>query len=213
MNTDSLIRSLSADLKPVRRNAVGLRIGMGLLAGGAVSIALIGWWLGFRTDFGAAMRGYTFWMKWIYAGSLAVCAIVATTQLARPEPVSMRWLWVLTVPVALLAAIGVVEMIQVPSSEWLAMWLGSSWDICPIIVLSLAIPIFVGLLWSYRKLAPTRLRLAGAVAGLTAGACAATFYCLHCPESSAIFVLTWYSLGIGLAAAFGALFGPKLLRW
>lgn len=213
MNTDSLIRSLSADLKPVRRNAVGLRIGVGLLAGAAVTIALIGWWLGFRTDFDVAMRGYTFWMKWFYAGSLAVCAIVATTQLARPEPVSMRWLWVLTVPVALLAAIGVVEMIRVPSSEWLAMWLGSSWDVCPTIVLRLSIPIFVGLLWSYRKLAPTRLRLAGAVAGLTAGACAATFYCLHCPESSAIFVLTWYSLGIGLAAAVGALVGPKLLRW
>ena len=32
-------------------------------------------------------------------------------------------------------------------------------------------------------------------------------------EVSAIFVLTWYSLGILLAAGIGALLGPRLLRW
>jgi hypothetical protein len=80
-------------------------------------------------------------------------------------------------------------------------------------VLLLAIPIFVGLLWSFRRLAPTRLRAAGAAAGLAAGAFSATIYCLHCPEVSAVFVLTWYSLGIVLASALGALVGPRLLRW
>ena len=52
-----------------------------------------------------------------------------------------------------------------------------------------------------------------AAAGLAAGAFAATVYCMHCPEVSAIFVLTWYSLGILLAASLGALLGPRLLRW
>ena len=66
-------------------------------------------------------------------------------------------------------------------------------------------PIFAGLLWSFRRFAPTRLRAAGAAAGLAAGALAATLYCLHCPEVSAIFVLTWYSLGIGLATGASAL--------
>ncbi|RYD90575.1 MAG: DUF1109 domain-containing protein, partial [Sphingomonadales bacterium] len=108
---------------------------------------------------------------------------------------------VLAIPFAPLAGIGIVEVMRVPSSEWLAMWLGRSWKQCPVIVLCLSIPIFTGLLWSYRRLGPTRLRLAGAMAGLTAGACAATIYCLHCPEASAIFVLTWYTLGIAIAAA------------
>ena len=58
-----------------------------------------------------------------------------------------------------------------------------------------------------------RLRAAGAAAGLGAGAWAATIYCLHCPEASALFVLTWYSLGILLATAIGALVGPRFLRW
>lgn len=36
---------------------------------------------------------------------------------------------------------------------------------------------------------------------------------LHCPEVPAIFVLTWYSLGIALAAGVGALLEPRLMRW
>jgi hypothetical protein len=82
-----------------------------------------------------------------------------------------------------------------------------------LLLLTLALPIFAGLLRSFRRLAPTRLRAAGAAAGLAAGAWAAAIYCLHCPEVSALFVLTWYSLGILLATAAGALLGPRLMRW
>ena len=213
MDTDTLIRSLAEDVRPVPRHAVGRRIAAGLFMGATITVVLIGWWLGFRPDFNLAMRGYSFWMKWIYSGTLAIGAVAATLQLGRPEAARLHWLWLLVVPVILLATIGAIEMMHVPPGEWLAMWLGQSWKQCPWIVLRLSMPIFIGLLWAYRRLAPTQLRLAGAVAGLTAGAIAATLYCLHCPEASAIFVLTWYTLGIAMAAAFGALVGPKLLRW
>ena len=109
--------------------------------------------------------------------------------------------------------IGGAEMAQAPRSQWLAMWLGHSWKVCSTLVFVLSVPIFAGLLWSFRRLAPTRLRLAGATAGLAAGGWAAMLYCLHCPEVSAIFVLTWYTLGIGMACALVALLGPRLLRW
>jgi hypothetical protein len=115
--------------------------------------------------------------------------------------------------VLVLLGIGIAELARTSPGNWLPMWLGRSWMICPWLVLMLAAPIFVGLLWSFRKLAPTRLRAAGATAGLAAGAWAATIYCLHCPEASAIFVLTWYTLGIVLAAGSGALLGPRLMRW
>jgi hypothetical protein len=55
--------------------------------------------------------------------------------------------------------------------------------------------------------------LAGAAAGLVAGASAATVYGFHCPETAAPFILVWYSLGIALAAGLGALAGPWVLRW
>jgi hypothetical protein len=212
-DTDALIRSLSGAVRPVPRNAVALRIAAGLGLGGFVTILLIGSWLGFRPDFGVAMRGYSFWMKWIYTASLGVVAVSATIQLARPEALPLRGLWLLGLPVLLLAFVGMIELSRTPSDQWLALWLGRSWKQCPWIVFRLAIPIFIGLLWAYRRLAPTRLRAAGAAAGLTAGACAATLYCLHCPETSALFVLTFYSLGIVMMAAIGALLGPRLLRW
>ncbi|WP_159982623.1 MULTISPECIES: DUF1109 domain-containing protein [unclassified Novosphingobium] len=216
MNTDTLIKNLSAEVKPVRRHAVGRRIALGILAGGVVTAILIAIGLGIRPDLDVAMHGYSFWMKWTYTLSLAVCALFTVARLARPDAPRLRrlrWLWLLLVPVCLLAAIGAMEMARVPSGEWLAMWLGQSWKKCPWLVLMLSAPIFIGLLWSFRRLAPTRLRAAGAAAGLAAGSCAAMLYCLHCPEVSAIFVLTWYTLGIALAAGAGALVGPRLLRW
>jgi hypothetical protein len=213
MKTDDLIKSLSKNVPTVRRGAVGRRIGAGILAGALVTIVLVVAGLGIRPDLGLAMRGYSFWMKWIYTASLGVGALVMVARLARPDAVRLRWLWVIAVPVVLLAMIGGTEMAHVPPGDWLAMWLGQSWKVCPWIVLALSAPIFVGLLWSFRRLAPTRLRAAGAAAGLASGAWAATLYCLHCPEVSAIFVLTWYTLGIALAAAAGAVLGPRLLRW
>ena len=135
------------------------------------------------------------------------------TRLARPTPSSLRGLWLLGIPVLVLASIGIGEFVYTPPSDWLAMWLGGTWMVCPWLVLSLAAPIFIGLLWSFRKLAPTSLRAAGAAAGLAAGAWAAAIYCLRCPEASAIFVLTWYTLGIVLAAGVGAVLGPRLMRW
>jgi len=213
MNTDDLIASLSDGVQPVGRHAVGLRLALGVIGGAVVSILLISVTLGFRPDLWLAMQGPAFWMKWSYTVSLSAGAIYATARLARPDPGSLRRLWLIALPVLVLATLGLGELITTPRSEWLAMWLGHTWTKCPWLVLALAMPIFVGLLWSFRQMAPTRLRAAGAAAGLAAGAFAATVYCLHCPEVSAIFVLTWYSLGILLAASLGALVGPRLLRW
>jgi len=213
MNTEQLIETLSRDVPRVSRYAVLQRVATGIVAGGLAAMLLVTATLGVRPDLQVAMHGFSFWMKWTYTISLGIGAIYAITRLARPAPGSLRGLWLLAVPVLILTGIGVGELARTPSSEWLAMWLGRSWTSCPWLVLTLSAPIFAGLLWSFRKLAPTRLHAAGAVAGLGAGAWAATIYCLHCPEVSAIFVLTWYSLGILLAAGIGALLGPRLLRW
>lgn len=213
MKTEELIQSLVATVRPVSRHAVGQRIALGMIGGAVVTMLLIVAVLGLRPDLGTALRGFPLWMKWVYTASLGIVAVSATSNLARPDAKSLRWLWLLAVPILLLAGICIAELTYAPKSAMLAMWLGESWKLCPWIVLILSLPIFVGLLWSYRRFAPTRLRAAGATAGLSAGAWAALLYCLHCPEVSAMFVLTWYSLGIGLATLLGALVGPRLLRW
>lgn len=213
MNTEALISRLSENLRPIGRSAVGSRLAAGLVAGAAMAAVVLSLTLGFRPDLWLAMQGPTFWMKWGYTLTLSATAIYVTSRLARPDPGDLRGLWLLAVPVTVLAVIGMLDLARTPRSDWLGMWLGTSWMTCPWFVLALSAPIFVGLLWSFQRLAPTRLRAAGGAAGLTSGAFAATIYCLHCPEVSAIFVLTWYSLGILLAASIGALLGPRLLRW
>lgn len=213
MNTDDLIRQLASDTRPVARNSIARRLAIGVVAGAIASALLILASIGVRPDLGEAMRSASFWIKWGYTLSLSIAALMATVQLARPDSGRLYGLWTLAVPVLLLGAVGLLELARTPSSQWLAMWLGHSWKSCPWLVLSLSVPIFAGLLWSFRRLAPTRLRAAGASAVLSAGAFAATVYCIHCPEVSAIFVLTWYSLGILLASLLGMLVGPRLLRW
>ena len=212
-DTDALIAALAGDVAPVRAYALRRRIISGLIAGGLVTLVLVAGALGFRHDLWTAMHGSAFWVKWVYTGSLAALALLATMRLARPDAGALGWLWLIAAPVVALAAIGGAEMARVPSTQWLAMWLGGSWRVCSMLVFLLSLPIFGGLLWSYRAMAPTRLRMAGATAGLAAGAWSATLYCLHCPEVSAIFVLTWYTLGIALAALLGAWAGPRLMRW
>lgn len=211
--TERLIEALAADVPPVPLRFIGRRIALGIAGGGVVSIGLVVALFGLRPDLSHAMLGFAFWMKWAYTISLGLVAVAATTRLARPTGRSVRMLWPLALPVLLLAALGIEELSRTPMRDWLSMWLGGSWRVCPWRVLLLAMPIFAGLLWAFRKLAPTDLRAAGAAAGLAAGAWAATIYCLHCDEAAAVFVLTWYSLGIVLAAGMGALLGPRVLRW
>ncbi|NIJ09542.1 hypothetical protein FHS31_003175 [Sphingomonas vulcanisoli] len=213
MNTDTLIETLAGDLKPVPPRSVGRRLMLGIGGGGAITLLLVATALGFRPDLAVAMYGFSFWMKWTYTISLGIGSVMMVSRLSRPEPVRLAGFWPIFIPFGLLAAVSIAELSHVPPADWLAMWLGHSWKVCPWLVLTLSLPIFVGLLWSFKRLAPTRLRAAGAAAGLASGAWAATLYCLHCPEVSALFVLTWYSLGIALASAFGALIGPRFIRW
>lgn len=213
MNTEQLIAALSTEVPKVHRRALALRVATGIALGCVAALALVVAMLGIRPDLGEAMQGFAFWMKSVYCLSLGVGAAWIVSRLSRPVSGSLRPLWLLAAPVLVLVGIGIGELARTPADQWTDLWLSGSWRECPWFVLSLSVPVFVGLLWSFRRLAPTRLRAAGAAAGLAAGGFAATIYCLHCGEVSAVFVLIWYTLGIVLAAALGALLGPRVLRW
>ena len=213
MDTDRLIETLSADLPPVPRHAARTRIALGVAAASVGVLVLIAATLGFRPDLDLAMLGAMFWMKLAYTGSLALFALAALPTLTRPEGRPPRWLWLLTLPVAVLGLIAAHELATMPSDDWVAMWFGASWRVCSPLIALFALPIAAALIAVVRRLAPTRLRATGAVIGLASGAVAATIYSLHCPEAGAAFVLTWYSLGIAIVAVLGALLGPRVLRW
>ena len=70
----------------------------------------------------------------------------------------------------------------------------------------------VGAFWVLRGLAPTRLTVAGAAAGLAAGAIASLVYSFHCDESAMPFIAVWYTLGILIPGLIGAIAGRFVLR-
>ncbi len=94
-----------------------------------------------------------------------------------------------------------------------ALWLGSTWRVCPWRIIALSIPIYLIVVVAVRGLAPTRLTLAGAAAGLLAGGLSVVVYGLYCQESAAPFVAAWYSAGIAGCTGLGALLGPRFMRW
>ncbi|HJU21448.1 MAG TPA: DUF1109 domain-containing protein, partial [Casimicrobiaceae bacterium] len=83
----------------------------------------------------------------------------------------------------------------------------------PWLIAGLSIPVFVAIVWTVRRMAPTNLRLAGAMAGFASGATGALVYSIHCPELGAPFLGTWYLIGMLLPAIVGSLAGERMLRW
>lgn len=215
MNTEALIAELSTALRPVPRGATRTLLRKGLIVGAVVAGVAVLFWpsLGPRRDIAEAVATASFWIKLFYTVSIASLGFVALDRLSRPDAAKLHWTRLLWPPVAALAAIVAMRWAAVPASASTAFWMGSSWWECPAYVTALASPVFVGLIWAMARLAPTRLKAAGAAAGLVSGATGASIYALHCAEASPGFVLVWYSLGLGAATALGAALGPRLLRW
>lgn len=213
METEELIRQLASKTRPVPRYSAGTRLAFGLGAGLVGAFVLLSAWLGLRPDLIQALGSFALWMKALYAIAIAAIAIPATAHLARPDARAASWFWLLGAPILGMAGLALWQLTHTPASQRLALWLGDSARECPFRVIALSIPIYAGLVWAFRRLAPTRLGLVGAAAGMASGALGAAVYVLHCPEIAPMFVATWYSLGILGSTLIGALLGRVLLRW
>lgn len=213
MKTDELIALLARDAAPVKRGALPMRIGMLALVGAVAAFCILAPWLGIRPDLAEAVTGMTYWMKTLYTLGVGVAGFLLAERLSRPGAKG-RAGWVLAgVFVAAIMAIAISQVVATPPDQLRAAFMGSSWDKCPWRIVVLALPSLAVILWTMRRFAPTRPALAGAAAGLLAGGVAATIYGLHCQEVAAPFVALWYSLGMVLTAAIGAIIGSRALRW
>lgn len=212
MKTDELIALLSQDLKPAPRALVGRMLALGLAGGMVLSIALMWAALKPRPDLSIAMTGAIFWIKLAYVLAIGALGLWMVERQARAGAEARKPLLLLAVPVVALVMLASVQL-AAPGADSAALIMGSSWDVCAVLIAMLALPIFVGLLLALRRLAPTRLTWAGAAAGLASGGFGAAVYAFHCPESAAPFIAIWYSLGIALSALIGAAVGRFALRW
>jgi hypothetical protein len=212
MRTDDLIAQLSSGLEPVKRGAVGrLLLGaalLGILGSVAVMLGLIG----LRHDFARAIVSFGMWTKLVYTFVIAGLGFWLVERMGRPGAEMTRPLQLLAIPLLAILLLSVLQM-SAPSADMPRLVLGHSSRVCAFLVTMTALPTLAATFWALRKLAPTQLTLAGAGAGLFAGAVGAFVYSFHCTEGAAPFIAIWYSLGILAVTALGALLGPRLLRW
>ena len=211
MKTDTLIDLLARGAGPAPRAVAARRLSPAAIAG-----LLLSAWAAIAV-FGAIPSGMFAtaapWMKMAYAGAMALAAGWLTARLSRPAASFARPRGAAVAVVLAMAAWGAASLVSLPSGGRLGAVLGHSWFSCPWSVLALSLPALAAALWAVRGLAPTRPRAAGFAAGLMAGSVGAFGYALSCPEASPAFVAVWYTLGIALTGAVGAVLGPQMLRW
>ncbi|MBP8295838.1 MAG: DUF1109 domain-containing protein [Burkholderiales bacterium] len=213
MKTDDLVAMLAASAEPVVPRATARRYGAALGWGAFGSLLIMALLLGVRPDLGQAAQLPMFWIKLAFPLSLAAAALAASTRLSRPGVRLGGVPLALALPVLAIWAMAVWTLAGAAPDARADLVLGSTWRLCPIFVAVVSIPSFIAAMWAMRGLAPTRLALAGAAAGLLAGAIGAAIYALHCDEMQAPFLAVWYVLGMLVPTASGALLGPRLLRW
>ena len=213
MRTDDLVTMLATGAGVVRPNQAARRYAAALVSGALGAALLMLVVLGPRPNLGAAMLLPMFWVKLAFAAGLAAASLLAALRLSRP---GMPLAWVpgaLAAPVLAIWLLAAFVLASADATRRAGLFFGETWNSCPLLIAILSAPAFVAVVWAMKGLAPTRLRLAGAAAGLLSGAMGTLMYSLHCPEMAAPFIGFWYLLGMLIPAAAGALLGPRLLRW
>ena len=213
MKTHELVTMLATGADGVERSVVHRRVSASIGWGALGAALLMAVLLGVRADLLEALALPMFWVKFAFAAMLVAGSIVAVLRLSQPGARLGGVPAAIVAPVLAIWALAVLVMLDATPEERRTLLLGDSWAVCPLNIGVLSIPAFVSALWAVHGLAPTRLRLAGAAAGLLAGSIAALVYALHCPELAAPFIAVWYVLGILVPVAIGALIGPYVLRW
>lgn len=213
MKTEELIAMLARGAEAAEPHALQRRYVTALGWGAFGTTLLMAILLGVRPDLAEASRLPMFWVKLAFPAALLAGAFVAVLRLSRPGVRLGRVPAAIAVPVLAMWLFAAIVLLGTAPAERLKLVIGDTWAYCPFIIAALSVPLFGALLWAMKGLAPTRLALAGASAGLLAGAGGAFIYALHCTEMEAPFLAVWYLLGMLIPTAAGAMLGPRLLRW
>ena len=213
MKTDELVTLLATGAEAVEPGASSRRFATALGWGAFGATLLMAIVLGVRPDIDAAAGLPMFWMKLVFPAAVAAASLVAASRLSRPGARLGRVPVALAAPLLAVWLLSAYVLLAAPPTERAALVMGQTWQYCLFSVPLLSAPVFVAVLWAMKGLAPTRLALAGAAAGLLAGGIGALAYALHCPEVAAPFLGVWYVVGMLIPTMAGALLGPIVLRW
>lgn len=210
-DTTALIAALAANHAPARKVAVIFAKAIGL--GAVLALILTMAVLGPRRDVATAAASWQYWAKFAYPLALAGFAFLSLERLARPGVRLGARPWAILLPPIFVAVLAGLEWTNAEGAARAHLFYGHSWRLCPFLIVMVSTPAFIATIWAMRRLAPTRPVLAGAAAGLFAGALGAWIYAFHCNESALTFVGLWYTSGIAAVTLLGAATGRWLLRW
>jgi hypothetical protein len=213
MKTDHLITALTADVAtkptPVPR-AVALAVAASLPI--AAAILVLG--LHIRPDFWTVLTtSPRFDFKFVFTLATLASGLWLALRLSRPGTDSGPALTALAITAAMLAAAVFTEFLTLPRGMWMTALVGDRAVACMLLIPTLAAAPLAAILYALRSGAPDNPRIAGAAAGLLAGAIGATLYASHCTNDSPLFVAVWYVIGISAVTLAGSLIGSKVLRW
>lgn len=210
MRTDDLVAALARD---ARVDAAPIGRGVLLAALVALSVAVLTMQasIRIRPDMLSALSSPLFLAKLAAVASLAVAALAIAAAMAQP---GSRVTFLLLVPAGLfwLAAVA-FEITTQPLAALPMRLVGKNAVACLTLVPIYAFLPFGLFVLALRRGAPLSPKLAGAMAGLAAGAVGAFAYGLHCDDDSPFFVALWYGLAVAIVTIAGARLGPRLLRW
>jgi len=213
MKTDDLVDMLAQGDVAVDAGAPTRRAMAAFGLALAASILLMAFQLGVLPVLADYAQRPMFWVKAAFGVSVAVAAFTLVRRLARPGVRLGRVGVAIAAPFVAIWLLAALALLRADPSRRGELMLGETWSSCPTSIALLSAPVFVASFWALRGWAPTRLRLAGAAAGLAAGGTGAAVYTLHCPELAAPFLGIWYAAGMLIPTALGALIGPRVLRW
>jgi hypothetical protein len=210
MKTEDLIAALAADTTP--HPPVGTLLARtlaGALCASALALMLV--W-GTRSDLAAAF-GSAAVFKTLGPALGAFVALGLALALARPGASTLRGMAGLAGLLALAVLVFALDLWRGGLTGLVAALSTPSLFVCLLSIPVLALPLLGATLWALGSGAVLRPRLAGAVAGLAAGAGAAALYSLYCDKDMVLFVLPAYGVAIGFVALAGAVLGPRALKW
>ena len=213
LQTDDLIKVLAAAQKRQPRGRPWAAVSASLAAGLAVAVLLIGATLGIRPDLTASLTDPVTWLKLGFSVFVLLAAGTAAWRLSLPGKGWSGAGMVLLVVFAVVACWALVDLAGRPMVEWAPCIAGRDWLTCLVAIPLLALPSMLAMSLAMRRLAPTRLDLAGTLLGLASGGAAAFAFTLYCQDDTVPFVAVWYGLALGMSALLGRALGPRLLRW
>lgn len=212
MKTRDLIQLLVEDGKQPS-SPLGKTVALVFLGGVALIVAFFAIFVGMRPDFSEAIWTARVGFKMAIVIALAVAGFGLLLQLGRPTARVAPWIWFIVALAAVLLTGSIVELFMIPSDRWSNNLNGSNRTFCLVAIPALSIIPLVAAIVGLRNGAPINSTLAGAGAGLAAGAVGATLYALNCNNDSPLFVAAWYPIAIGFVVLTGAILGRTTLRW